>query len=277
MELGIFARTFQRTEFQEVFTAVASYNIHSIQFNFSITGLPTLPEKIDLSLCKQITEETVKHQLKIAAVSGTFNMINPDYSKRETGLKNLRELALACKLLNAPVITLCTGTCDPENMWRRHPGNDSSEAWRDLTKSMSRALELTEVNGITLAFEPELNNVVNSAEKACRLIKEMQSSRLKVVLDGANLVEREQIDGMKEILDHAIDLLGDKIILAHAKDISRNVNTGYEAAGHGLLDFDHYLKLLQKCGFNGALILHGIDEAQVGQSVDFIRKKLGAS
>ncbi len=274
MELGIFAKTFKRSGVREVFAAVISHKIHSVQFNFSVAGLPTLPEKIDIALSREIALETLKHQVKIAAISGTFNMIDPDVSKRKTGLKNLQELANACRLINVPVITLCTGTCDPKNMWQGHPDNNLAQTWLELTKMVGKALEMTENSGVILAMEPELNNVVNSAEKAYRLLQEMQSSRLRIVMDGANLIERDQISQMREILTHAFDLLGDKIILAHAKEIPVEEHSGYEAMGQGLLDFDFYLRLFKKYQFRGSLILHGVDETQVEPSLKFIRQRL---
>jgi sugar phosphate isomerase/epimerase len=62
--------------------------------------------------------------------------------------------------------------------------------------------------------------------------------------------------------------------LAHAKDLSRDGEAGHEAAGTGLLDYDHYLALLRSAGYDGPLILHGLAERQVDGCVEFLRKKL---
>ena len=40
-----------------------------------------------------------------------------------------------------------------------------------------------------LAFEPEHNNVVNSARRARRLIDDLGSPALKVLMDGANIFD----------------------------------------------------------------------------------------
>ena len=73
------------------------------------------------------------------------------------------------------MITLCTGSRDPDNMWRRHPDNDTPEAWADLTVSMRQAIQVAEEHQVTLAFEPEVANVVDSAIKARRIIDEIGS------------------------------------------------------------------------------------------------------
>jgi hypothetical protein len=54
----------------------------------------------------------------VAAVSGTFNMIDPVRERRDAGMRRLDQLAGACALLGTGIITLCTGTRDPDDMWR---------------------------------------------------------------------------------------------------------------------------------------------------------------
>jgi len=201
-------------------------------------------------------------------------MIAPDLTKRRDGLRGLGVLAGAAADLGANVITLCTGTRDPVSMWRRHPGNDTPEAWRDMVAEVARAAEIAEANQVTLAFEPEVANVVDSARKARRLLDEVRSPRLKVCIDGANVFHDGELPRMREILDEAFDLLGADIALAHAKDLDHDGAAGHLAAGYGLLDYDRYLSLLHGIGFTGAIILHGLAEEQIDGCVDFLQTKL---
>jgi sugar phosphate isomerase/epimerase len=159
-------------------------------------------------------------------------------------------------------------------MWRRHPDNDLPEAWEDLVVTMSEALKIAAENGVTLAFEPEVSNVVDSASKGRRLLDQMQSPYLKVVMDPANIFHQGELPRMRAILDEAFDLLGEDIVLAHAKDLSRDGAAGHEAAGQGLLDYDQYLSLLSAVGFDVPLILHGLSEAQVDECIAFLRGKM---
>jgi sugar phosphate isomerase/epimerase len=159
-------------------------------------------------------------------------------------------------------------------MWRWHPGNVSREAWTTLVANMKTLVEIADRHEVNLAFEPEVSNVVNTACKARRLLDEVGSPWLKVVIDPANLFRQGELPRMREIIDEAFELLGPDIVLAHAKDLSRDGEAGHEAAGQGVLDYDCYLHLLQKHGYNGPLILHGLSEAQVPASVDFLCAKL---
>jgi sugar phosphate isomerase/epimerase len=274
MHLGIFARTFIRPTLAEILAAIKAYGLTCLQFNMTCVGLPALPDRIDPALSIEIRQALAAQGLTMAALSGTFNMIDPDLKKRRTNLNRLRILAAACGELDTPVITLCTGTRDPDNMWRRHPDNDSPAAWQDLLESMSIALTIAEEYEVTLGIEPEVSNVVDSARKARQLLDELRSPYLKIVMDGANLFHAGELPRMQTILAEAFELLGEDIVIAHAKDLTHDGEAGQVAAGTGLLDYDYYLELLYRAGFSGPLILHGLEEKEVAGSVAFLQTKL---
>jgi sugar phosphate isomerase/epimerase len=274
MQIGIFARTFARPTLIEVLSAVRAQGLNSVQFNMSCTGLASLPDQINPEVADSIRHEAARQGVTFAAISGTFNMIDPDLEKRKLGLQRLRVLASVCERLGTQVITVCTGSRDPHDMWARHRDNDTKEAWADLSASMEKALNIADEHRVTLAIEPEVSNVVDSARKGRLLLDEMKSSRLKVVMDGANLFHAGELPRMRRILEDAFQLLGDDIVLAHAKDLSRDGAAGREAAGTGLLDYDLYLSLFHAVGFDGPLILHGLDEEQIPSSVAFLQGKL---
>jgi sugar phosphate isomerase/epimerase len=274
MHLGIFAKTFVRKALEETLDAIAAHGLTHVQFNTSCVGLPTLPDSVDPDQCDRIANAFRARGLTMAAVSGTYNMIHPNGSRRLADSNRLKTLAEACGRLGTGVITLCTGTRDATDIWRRHPENDTASAWRDLMEAMDHLLTETDGTGVTLAFEPELANVVDSARRARRLLDHFRSPRLKVVIDPANLFPAGSLPRMREIIDEAFELLGDDIVLAHAKDLTHDGEAGDAAAGRGVLDYDHYLGWLKRIDYDGPLILHGLAENQVSMSVEFLRGKL---
>lgn len=280
MRIGIFAKTFVRPTLAETLDAVARHGIRDVQFNLACAGVPSMPDRIEPALAAAIRRELADRGITMAAVSGTYNLIHPDLERRRAGMRRLRVLAAACRELNTEVITLSTGTRDPENMWRRHADNDTPEAWRDMIAALREAARIAEEHAVTLAFEPEVSNVVDSAAKARRLLDQIGSPRLKVVMDGANLFQAGDLPRMREILEEAFALLGGDIALAHAKDLSHDGEAGHEAAGAGLLDYDLYLSLLRRAGYHGPLVLHSLVESQVEACIAFLRQKgaaLGAA
>ena len=274
MQIGIMSGTFARATLEEGLDAVVNHGMSCTQFNLSSAGVTKIPPYIDEDLCDKIREEMSARNITMTALGGTYNMIHPDVQRRADGLRDLRVLAAACERLGTSVITLCTGSRDPDNMWRHHPDNDTPEAWEDLVISMRQAIAVAEEYQVTLAFEPEVANVVDSAIKARRIIDQIGSPYLKVVMDGANIFHTGELPRMREILDEAFALLGEHVAFAHAKDLDRDGEAGHLAAGKGLLDYDQYLSLLNDVDPNVQIILHGLSEAEVDGCVSFLREKI---
>ena len=267
MKLGIFAKTFPRSRVEETLDAVVGLGLTHVQFNMACAGVPTLPERFDPELCERISGAFAARGLTMAAVSGTFNMIHPDMSVRRAGLDGLHPLALSCAVMGAPIITICTGTRDREDLWRHHPDNVRTDAWRDLLGTLRQAIIIAESYGIMLAFEPEVGNVVSSARRARRLLDEVGSAHLKVVIDPANLVVEGERPRMREVLEEAFELLGPEIVLAHAKEFT--AEDGY--------DLDQYLGLLRGAEYEGAIVMHGVKEEEAEEKLGYLRGKVGAN
>jgi len=275
MQLGIHLGAFASRPFEQALDRAAAAGLECIHLNFKSLGLPPLPEQIDPAVCQRVSRETRARGLRVATLSGTFNMIHPDPQVRRQGLRGLRCAAAAAQQLGAPVVTLCTGTRDADHMWRPHPDNHTAKAWADLAATMEEALQIADEHHVLLGVEPEIGNVVSSAAKARRLLDQMRSPRLKVIIDAANLFPAGELRRMREVLDTAFELLADDIAAAHAKDLDHDGEAGRLPAGKGLLDYDHYLGLLRRSGFTGPLILHSLAEADVAGCVGFLREKLG--
>ncbi|HWN97307.1 MAG TPA: sugar phosphate isomerase/epimerase family protein [Methylomirabilota bacterium] len=274
MQLGIFAKTFPRRTFAEALDAVASHGLRSIQFNFSCVGLPTLPEQIEPGLVSQIRRECAARGISIAGVSATFNMIDPDTRMRRARLDRLSALALATHELGCDLLTLYTGTRDSEDMWRAHPENNSPQAWRDLLRGMEEAIALAERHNVFLGVEPETGNVVSSTRKARQLLDELHSSRVKIVVDPANLFHSGGVGQMRDIISEAFQLLGTDIVMAHAKELAPDGSSGNLAPGRGVLDWNFYLDTLARVNFPGPIVMHGLTEADVVEATRFLRSKL---
>ena len=99
----------------------------------------------------------------MAAISGTFNLCDPDAARLEDNLRRLDVLAAACRWLDTRIITLCTGTLDPQDMWKWHPETCGRSTWETLVEiRCARRSTIADRHEVTLAFEPEMHNVVNS-------------------------------------------------------------------------------------------------------------------
>ncbi|MDQ3693533.1 MAG: sugar phosphate isomerase/epimerase [Chloroflexota bacterium] len=272
MEPGIFETTFPRPTLEATLDAVAAHGLRWVQFDLASVGLPTLPDRIPDTLVERTRRETAARGIRLAAVSGTYNMIHPNPYIRDQGLAGLRVIAAACPEMGASVITVCTGTRDPDHMWRWHPANETREAWRDLLTSLSAALAIAEEYDVVLAFEPEPANVVASAVLGQKLLEELPHPRLKVVMDPANIVASDRDRPPHAVLDEAFALLGEHIAVAHVKDLDASGHFG--TAGRGIVPWDHCLVLFRGAAFAGPLILHSLEEEDADRALAFLQERI---
>ena len=274
IKLGIFAKTFKISSSEELFSTIKSHQLEVAHYNMACVGLNSLPTKeVPADTLKAIYTSAQKNQLEIIGLSATFNMIHPNPQVRANGLKSLEILAQACTGLGTNFLSLCTGSRDQKNKWKWHPDNAQPEAWTDLLNTMQKALEIAEKYNLILGVEPETANVVQSPQKARQLLDEMQSKHLKIILDPANLFETvKSTDEINQHIAKAIELLADDIAIAHAKD--RTLDGVFKAAGKGDIDFEFFIQQLKSIGFDGPLVLHGLEESEVGGARDYLRSYL---
>jgi sugar phosphate isomerase/epimerase len=272
MQIGIFAKTFERPTLEENLDAVAAHGVRTVQYNLACAGIASLPAAIPAGLPGRIRRAAAARGVALAALSGTFNIIHPDPARVRDGMRRFRLLAASCREMGVDLMTLCTGTRDERDMWTEHPANHGPEAWSAMRAAVAELLGIAGDYDLTLAIEPETANVVDSPAKARRLIDELRTERLKVVLDPANLYRAQDIPRMRAILDRAFELVGGDIRLAHAKDL--RIEGGvvrHVAAGDGILDYPYYLSLLHRV--DAPLIAHGLDERQAPASLAFLRER----
>jgi sugar phosphate isomerase/epimerase len=272
VRLGIFAKTFAGNSPGEVLPAAAAAGFSAVQYNMACSGLPSMPDHIPASVAQDVGESAAKSGVSIAALSGTWNMIHPDPAVRSKGHDRLAKLAAAAGAMKTNLITLCTGTRDPEDQWRDHRENRSAAAWKDLLASMEIAIGIAEEYDIYLGVEPELANVINSAPSARRLLDELKSPRLKIILDPANLFETATQEEQRRLVAEAVDLLADSIVMGHAKD--RSIAGGFTAAGRGVLDYPHYIACLRRIQFDGTIVTHGLAASDASGVASFLRTQL---
>lgn len=293
MDLGIFAKTFPRPTLEETLNAVVAHGLKHVQFNLSCVGLPTLPTELGDSDRAPIARAFRDRGLTMSAISGTFNLIEEDeghrafvaqtpgakqlFSGHNPNFEALELLASAARDLGTRIVTLSTGTREPAYMWRWHPKNVTRQSWDKVVGATRKVAEIASRHQVFMAFEPEISNVVDSICKARRLLDQVSSPWLKVVLDPANLIRPGDIPRMKEMIEEAFDWLGDDIALMHVKELGKNGQPGDLAPGQGILDYGFILNELERIGYNGTLIMHGLSEDQVEPGVKFMRKMMGFS
>ena len=269
----------------ELFCKTREYGFDLMQFNYTSVGLEEMPLIIADSLNREIAAGAAKNRIGIAAVSGTFNMAHPDIAVRQDGVKRFKQIASSCRALGCDLVSLCTGSRNMESMWRPHPDNETPEAWKDMASVMEQLVLIAEKFSINLGIETEASNIINTPQKAKKIIDEINSPRLKIIMDAANLFRHGMAkkENVKKVMAEAFDILGPYIALAHGKDIldlgppevsqpdvslsdkspsgqnqQPREGIAFTCAGKGIIDFAFFMNELEKIGYKNGLILHGI-------------------
>ena len=270
MEIGIFSRTYEVKDVRETFRRMKNHGIFHTQFNLANAGLDTFPTYINEDTIKEIKASADEYGIHIHAMSGTFNMINPDEEARK---KSCHQFSIQCQIakkLGIPIVTLCTGSKNRKSQWKWHEDNSKQSSWDELLRTTDTILRYAEDNQIILGVETEVSNIIATPELARKYLDTIDSPHLKIIMDGANLFRPEQVKDMCQVLQHAFGLLGKDIVLAHAKDLSLHEGVEFVAAGEGVLDFAYYIEQLRQIHYQGTVIMHGLSEGQVPKSKQYL-------
>ncbi|MGI8868231.1 MAG: sugar phosphate isomerase/epimerase family protein [Mycobacteriales bacterium] len=232
-EIGVFTNVFARGTPAEVAEAVRAAGFTVTQLDLPTVGFAELTA-LTPQEAREIGSAFAVAGVRIWGVEATFNAIDPDHARREAGTRGCIEVIERAADLGAEVVTLCTGTRDPERMWRAHPDNASPAAWQDLLVTMRRLIPAAAAAGVRLGIEPEPSNVVRDTDAAVRLLDELGTDRLGIVLDPANLLSIDTMARQQEILIDGFARLGPHTVVVHAKDLDES---GFTAPGLGRMDY----------------------------------------
>jgi sugar phosphate isomerase/epimerase len=261
---AIFSRTYAAKSAADVFAVIIQDGYRGAQMNLSSLGLESLPANLPAGIVENAGELARKSGLRLAALSGTYNMVHPDAAYRAEMRTKFDNVLIAAKAMGAPIVTLCTGSRNTHNMWEAHPDNSTAAVWKDLREELDHALALAEAHDLTLAIEPEPGNVIRDATVARKLLDEFSSPHLKIILDAANLIPIKELSHQHDVMREAADLLGADTVLAHAKDF--DVAGKVVAPGTGVVDLKFFAQQLKRAGYDSALIGHGFEAADASRS-----------
>ncbi len=134
-------------------------------------------------------------------------------------------------------------------------GQNRKKAYEGLKDSVLRIAEKAEKENINFALEPVALHTLNSPELTYQLIEEVNSDKLKVIIDSVNLFTVDNIHNQKEIITNCFKYFGDIITTLHIKDVTLigdrdrenlklvNDTFKWEEIGEGIVDYKHIFSL----------------------------------
>jgi sugar phosphate isomerase/epimerase len=234
----------------------------------------------DSDLIKAYRDAFEAADIMIAEVGYWDNLIDIEPETRsENRQKMLDAMILAEELGAQCAVDILGSYCHGNGNSAHAAKNFSAEAF-DEAVEMARYF-IDEVNPKQARFTYEIFpfNVIDSPREIARLIKAVDRQMFGVHLDLANLINCPRAYwNSGAVMRECIELFGDKIVTAHAKDIKLQepaitVMLEEVIAGTGYLDIGSYVKELHKLPQEVPLMLeHLSTEAEYDQAAAYYRK-----
>ena len=177
------------------------------------------------------------HGLDVAVLGCYLNLATPDMDEYAAALdKYIAHLRFARWL---PVGVVGTETGDPNKEYKYDPVLSHTDASLDLfIRRFAPVVEAAEKLGAVLAIEPVYRHIIYNGQRARQVLDAFQSPNLGIIFDPVNLLDAENLESAPQVIDEAIDLLQDDILVVHMKDyVRRDGVLKAVAAGTGEMDY----------------------------------------
>lgn len=143
-----------------------------------------------------------------------INPIDANEERLECSLRRFEAFIRYAQVFHAGVVGTETGVT---------VGPDSPVYWENyrlFIRNLARLVEVAEECDVNIAIEPVFGGTVCSPQIMRRVIDDIGSNKVKVILDLSNLLTAEMIPLQRKILDDSFELLGDRIWAVHLKDFA---------------------------------------------------------
>lgn len=186
-----------------------------------------------------------KNELDCAVLGCYLNLANPDAAQlkviQEKYMANIRFAAH----LGAGVVGTETGAPNVEYKFEEACWNE--ESLQIFIKNLRPVVKYAEQMGVLMAIEPVVRHIVCDSVRARRVLDEIDSPNLRIILDPVNLLESYNYEKQDEIIDEALELLGKDVAVLHVKDfVIENGKLVSVPVGQGQCHWDRIMPYMKK-------------------------------
>ena len=211
----------------------------------TIPDFKMAPGTLNAGLGKHIRGIFSAHGVDVAVLGCYKNLAHPDPEV----VRDLQELYIAhlrmAISLNCSVVGTETGA--PNAEYRYEPNCHTENALQSFLRGLEPVVEAAETLGTLLAIEPVWNHIVWNPRVARRVLDEMASPNLRIILDPVNLLSMENYQQRERVIDEALEILGEDVEIVHLKDFRVEGDKLVSvAAGTGMMDYRAIMEYLKK-------------------------------
>ena len=194
------------------------------------------PGVLTPGLAAQVVDDM--NGLDIAVLGCYLNLATPDEDDYRAVLKKYIAHLRFAMWARAGVVGTETG--NPNKEYRYDPEKShTDEALAFFIERLRPVVRAAETLGAVLAIEPVFTHIVCDGKRARRVLDEIDSPNLGIILDPVNLLHESNCQRADQVIGEAIDLLHDDVLVVHMKDyvIADDGRLRSVAAGTGRMDF----------------------------------------
>ncbi len=178
------------------------------------------------------------------AVLGCYlNLATPDAEEYARTLACYQaHLRFAAKI-GALVVGTETGA--PNTAYKTTPECWTEEALELFINRLRPVVQTAEETGTMIAIEPVCRHIVNTPERAQRVLDAIDSSALQIILDTVNLLTPDNCRQADDIVADALRRFGDRVMVLHMKDyknVAGHADVQSMACGLGDMDYTRLLR-----------------------------------
>ncbi len=247
MRIGIRAHDVAYAPLDELITNIHKQGFHCmhIALSKSIKEFKPGVETMTPGLAMYIKELCAENKVDVAVLGCYLNLCNPNPEKHKEIVEKYKAHIRFASILGCGVVGTETGAVNEE--YKYEPANHSDEALQCFIDNLRPIVKYAEQFGVIVAIEPVWKHIVNTVERARKVLDAIDSPNLQIIFDPVNLLYTGNIDKQDEIIEKAFDLLLKDIAVVHCKDyVVENDELKSIAAGTGGLNYPLLLKKIKE-------------------------------
>lgn len=258
-------------DFGDMLKNADTFNVRNIQLAMTrtLTEYNFYEIGYDFEVAKKIKKALDDKGVNISVLSCYINPVERDEKVLERDLVLFENFIRYAKVFDAGVVGTETGFYKSMEVTR------SEENYQFFLKNIRRLVKKAEKNNVVIGIEPVDLFTIHSPETMARLLSDVNSDNLAVILDLSNIITVENYECQHKILDSAFELLGDKIRVIHLKDFKIiDGKKKYTIAGTGDYDIEYLFSWIAKIGIKPDIILDETSLEHHEESVENIIKRI---
>ncbi|MFJ7747110.1 sugar phosphate isomerase/epimerase family protein [Peribacillus sp. NPDC097295] len=274
LNLGVRAHDMEKRPLAELSEAIAAKGFTCIQLALrkSFEDMNINPGSLSSGLARSIRNSFQQHQVEIAVLGCYINMIHPNLNERNKGLDFFKEHIHFAKNFGCTIVGTETGNVYADIKYTEE--NFREEPFQAVVNSVRDLVNEAEKFDVIVGIEPGVNHPIYSSKTMKRLLDTISSQNLQVILDPVNLLTVETYINQEQIIQEAFDLLGDRIVIIHAKDFTiKDGELKTVPVGQGLLDYNKIFSLVKERKPDMKVLMESTKEKDMGNSILYLRKQ----